>query len=430
MRPRLLVLAAALTVFGTAAVPTLADAAPHHNHHLTIGVSQNPIDAGDGVLIDGTLTGPDSSGQTIYLFHHLAGSGRGYTFVQKTTTNSFGEYQFTRAEGVVETNRSWFVRGPDGSHSRTVYERVAALLSLSSNTMNAVTGQPVVFNGNVTPNHPFEPVHLQVQTALSGNGWRTVATTFTDGGSNFALSHRWSRPGIYTLQAVFPGDGRNIKGASDSVTLTVQQKQNPAFTINSSSPVIPESQSVMIFGVLYQPGSTSTPEPSTDVTLYGKQAGGGFIPLGTIMTGMDGSYSFMQSPTANTVYKVETTLKPRRVTADLYEGVQDVVTLTSPSQATSTDGGSVTITGTVNPDKTGHAIYLQRQGPDGHWHDVQLGVLGTGSMFSFTYTFGRDGTFALRARIYGDRDNVGGASAAVIVVVSGVAPVGSLPPAS
>jgi hypothetical protein len=431
MRPRLLVLAAALTLFGTAAVPTVAEAAPHHNYHLTIAVTPNPIEAGDGVLIYGTLRGANSSDQTIYLYHHLAALGPGYTFVQKTTTNSFGEYAFTRAEGVVETNRSWFVRGPNGSHSRTIYEHVAALVSLTSSTMNAVTGHRVVFSGGVIPNHPFEPVRLQEQTAISGNGWSTIATTFTNGASAFSLSHGWARPGIYTVRALFPGDARNIRGESDSVTLTVQQKQNPSFTINSSSPVIPEGQSVMISGVLYEPGSMSTPEPSTEVTLYGKVAGGGgFIPIASTPTGMDGSYSFMESPTYNTVYKVETTLKPRRVTADLYQGVQDVVTLTSPSTAATMAGGSVTITGTVSPDKTGHAIYLQQLGPDGHWHDVQLSVVGTGSTFSFTYTLGKDGTFQLRARIFGDRDNVGGASAPVTVTVTGVEPVTSLPPAS
>ena len=77
---------------------------------------------------------------------------------------------------------------------------------------------------------------------------------------------------MYTLRAVFPGDPRNIVGVSDDVTVTVQQKQNPTFTINTSAPVIPAGGSVQITGVLDKPGSTTTAEANTEVTLYGHEA--------------------------------------------------------------------------------------------------------------------------------------------------------------
>ena len=55
-------------------------------------------------------------------------------------------------------------------------------------------------------------------------------------------------------------------------------------------------------------------------------------------------------PNYNTVYQVRTTLAPRRHSAVLFEGVQDVLTLTTPSSTcTSEIGGSVTFTGTVLP---------------------------------------------------------------------------------
>jgi len=427
MRLRVGVLACTLAAIGAALAPGVAGAAPRHNHHLTIAAVPDPIAAGEGVLIYGQLEGADSAGQRIFLYHRINPQPF-FSLIGTTVTNQFGFYEFTRAEGVVVSNRSWFVRGPGGAHSRTVHERVAALVSLASNTMTANTGQPVVFSGHVTPDHPFQPVRLQQQNSLAGNGWSTIATTFTNGGSNFALSHRFKRPGDYTLRALVRGDARNITGESDSVTVEVQQKQNPTFTINSSSPIITEGGSVTISGVLYKPGST-TPGPLTSVTLYGKQAGSGFEALATTTTGPDGSYNFSQTPVYNMVYKVETTLKPHRATADLYQGVQDMVMISSSSPAT-TDGGSVTISGTVSPNKAGHAIYLQRMGNDGNWHDVALGVVTSTSTYSFTYTFGQMGTFQLRARIYGDPDNIGAASQPVTVTVSGVAPVTSLPPAS
>jgi hypothetical protein len=97
--------------------------------------------------------------------------------------------------------------------------------------------------------------------------------------------------------------------------------------------------------------------------------------------------------------------------------VRDLVT-TNSSSATAADGGSVTISGTVTPNKSGHVIFLQRLGDDGAWHDVARTVVSDGSIYSFTYTFGQPGTAQLRARIYGGPWNVGAASPTETVVVS------------
>jgi len=404
-----------------------ADAAPAHNDGLTIAAAPDPILAGESVLIYGQLNGSEYAGQRITLYHRI-NPQTSFSVISRTTTSSTGFYDFTRGEGIVLSNRSWFVRGPDGSHSRTIQEGVAALISLVSNTTTASTGQPVVLSGHVTPSHPFERVKLQEQTGLSGNGWSTIATTFTGANSNFSVPHRWGVPGIYTLRAVFPSDARNLEGDSDSVTVLITQKEVPSFTINSSAPIIPVGQMVTISGLLYEPGSTTTVQPSTQVTLFGKPVHGTFAALATVMTSSDGGYSFVQSPIHNEVYEVET-VKPQRTTAGLFEGVQDVVTMNA-SSATGTVGGTVSLSGTVSPDHTGHVVYLQRLGTDGYWHNVATGVVGTGSTFSFTYTFGEAGTTQLRGRIFGGPENVGGASPSVVIVVSGVAPISSLPAAS
>jgi hypothetical protein len=93
-------------------------------------------------------------------------------------------------------------------------------------------------------------------------------------------------------------------------------------------------------------------------------------------------------------------------------------------------GGTITLTGTVAPDHIGHVIYLQSLGSDGAWHNVEAGIVGPGSTYSFNYSFGGAGTFQLRARIYGGPENLGAASPSVTVAVSGVAPIATLTPAS
>src|SRR5437868_5178267 len=159
MRPRLVALASMLSAILAIAAPAMASAAPRHNRGLTINATPNPILAGEGVLIFGHVVG-GTSGQTIRLYHRLAGSPR-FTLVGTATTEPHGFYEFTRAEGVVYTNRSWFVRGPGGVHSRTVFERVSALVSLGSSATSTDTDHPVLFFGHVSPSHTGERVFLQ-----------------------------------------------------------------------------------------------------------------------------------------------------------------------------------------------------------------------------------------------------------------------------
>lgn len=426
MRTRFVALAMFCCGLAGLSLPLTASAAPHHNKGLTITAAPNPINAGEGVVIYGQLHDSSPAGQAILLYHRINPRGR-FTLIGRTTTDSQGNYEFTRAEGIVMTNRSWFVRGPGGTHSRTVHERVAALVTLNALRTSGLTNQRILFTGHVVPDHRFQRVLLQEQDATGGNGWHTIATTFTGGASRFGLSHAWRRPGAYTLRAYFPGDVRNTAGESDDVTVTIQQRQNPSFTLSTSAPVIAYGHSAQLTGTLDKAG-TSTPEPSTEVTLYAKTYRARSVAVATTATGSDGSYSFTVTPAHNTVYEVRTTLAPHRHTALLYEGVQDVLTVNA-SSGSSTVGGSVTISGAVSPGKSGHVIYLQRLGADGSWHNVARSVVAAGSTYSFSYTFGQPGTVQLRARIYGGPVNVGAASAPVTVIVSGTAPVGSLPPA-
>ena len=234
------------------------------------------------------------------------------------------------------------------------------------------------------------------------------------------------------------------------MTVTIQQKQNPTFTINSTSPVIAEDRAVTIAGILYGPAAATTvngipatttaaptttattPEPNTLVTLYGRVPGGAWEQIATATTVSDGGYTFTESPVNNTVYQVRTTLaKPRfvRSTALLYQGVQDAVTLSGSDYLTATVGETVTLNGTVSPSQSNQIAYLQSLGSDGNWHNVETGVVN-GTSFSFQYTFGQAATVELRAWVTGNSLNLGAASAPVTVAVSGVAPVTSLPTAS
>jgi hypothetical protein len=426
MRPRFALLASLLAALVAVSVPAIASAAPRHNRGLTINATPNPIIAGEGVLIYGQLRGSDIAGQPIRLYHRIADAPR-FTLVGATRTDSHGFYEFTRAEGVVLTRRSWFVRGPENTHSRTVHERVAALVTLTSNVTSSPTTHPILFSGHVTPNHPFQRVLLQAQNG-AGNNWHTIAVARVSRASDYTISYRWRTPGVRDVRVVLPADVRNNTGVSDSVTVTVEQAQVPSFTINTSAPIIGYGQTATISGTLDKLG-TSKPLPDTPVTLCSRTAHQAtFTCNAATTTGANGNYAFSVNPTSNAVYVVRTTLPPFRHSARLFEGVRDLITVT-PSSTSSEVGQVITLTGTVTPDKAGDVIYLQRLGKDGNWHTVEVRTVRHDSTYQFGWKFGNSGSVTFRARIPGDPANVGAASAAVTITVA-PAPVSGLPPGS
>jgi hypothetical protein len=424
MRLRFTVLAAAIAAVALAAGPGLASAAPRHSRGLTIHAVPHSIIAGEAVLIFGQLKGPDHGNQVIRLYHRV-NPNRGFTLISTTHTDAAGQYEFTRAEGLVLTNRSWFVRGPAFTHSRTVHERVAALLTLAPSAPSGITRHPITFSGHVTPDHTGENVALQAQKG-SSNNWRTLKRGVIGPGSNYQIPYAFRVPGAYDLRVLFHGDSRNTSASSDITTVVIQQAEVPDFTIQTSDPIVTSNAPFTISGTLFKPGST-TPEPATMVSLFARQPHGGpFRELMTTTTGMDGTYTFANLESSiNELYQVRTTFAPARHTEVLFEGVQDVVTMTS-SSSTSTVDGHVTFSGTVSPDKAGHVIYLQKLGADSDWHTVEVRFVNNSSTFQFGWTFGNAGVKQFRARITGGPANVGGASAPVTIDVT-QPPLSSLP---
>ncbi|HET8980007.1 MAG TPA: hypothetical protein VFN87_17775 [Solirubrobacteraceae bacterium] len=419
MRLRLPLLTCALTACVCTAAPAAAGAAPVRNDGVTIHAAPRHIIAGEAVLIYGRLNGPGHGGQTIRLYHRINPAPR-FSLIGVTRTNSNGQYEFTRVENIVETNRSWFVRGPGLTHSRTVHERVAALVTLASSASTAPTRHPLVFSGHVTPGHRGSPVALQVQRG-SGDAWRTIRWARIGVGSNYNIPFAWRVPGVYTVRTLCPGNPRNVAAPSDPVTVVIQQAEVTGFTIATSDPVVANGQPVTISGTLDQPGTT-TPQPGASVSLFARGAGPHpphrFRELTTTTTGADGTYSFGNlASTRNELYQVRTTFAPARHTAVLFEGVQDVVDLQT-SSPTSTVGAHVTFTGAVSPDKAGHIVYLQKLGRDDSWHTVEVRRVSRASTFRFGWTFGAAGMKQFRARILGGPANIGGASAPVAIDVT------------
>lgn len=407
MRPRLALLAALAAVVALA-VPAAAQA------RLTIAAAPNPISAGDPVLIYGHLDGPDQAGKRVVLWHRIAGRGDGFTPVARTTTDANGFWSIERAAGVVTTNRWWFATARRGIRSRTVAERVRAVVTLDQPTGALVTGRPIAFTGTVSPNHVGQRVILQRQVGEDGDRWRRIDHGRIGPGSRFEIVHRFRRPGERTLRVVFPGDRRNIRGESTPISITINQEQVEGFTIVSSSPSILFGASVTISGTLAGGANTS-------VTLFahgqGRVGPHRFRPIAAGTTDADGNYAFVQSPVRNTVYQVRVTSDQQRRTARLFQGVHRVVTIAA-SATEGQVGDEVAVTGTVQPGRPGHVVFLQRLAGDGTWRTIAVTRLGDGSAYLFAHLLDTPGTEQLRAFVPGGPANQRGVSSAVSIAVS------------
>jgi hypothetical protein len=277
MRLRSVVLATVLAALIPAVTPAVTVAAPRHNRGLTIRAVPHNIIAGETVLVFGQLLGPNHSNQVIRLYHRIHPNSF-FTHLATTTTNSRGQYEFIRPSGVVERNVSWFVRGPGATHSHTVSERVAALVTMAPSSPSGITLHPITFSGHLSPNHAGGIVRLQSQRA--DGRWTTIRRGIVGPASNYQIPYSFRFPGAYSIRVLFPGDDRNAAAPSDVSPMVIQQTEVPAFTIETSDPIVPNMSPFTLTGALYRPGTT-TPDAHTMVTLFAR------VPQGWAVPGID-----------------------------------------------------------------------------------------------------------------------------------------------
>jgi hypothetical protein len=424
MRVRVTVLVAAVMACACAVTPSIAAAhGPVRDRALTIHNSPQSIVAGDPVLIYGRLLGRESADQRIVLWHRINPEA-GFTVSGSTQTDSSGRYEFTRQNGIVQTNRSWYVTGPALSHSQTVHEQVSAEVTLTASATQTTTRHPITFTGQVSPGHAGQTIKLEAQRGDS-NSWNTIETARLDASSSYSVPVAWRFPGPREVRAVFPGDPRNTRGISAVSSVVVEQTEVPDFTIQSSNPIVPNQTPATISGTLLA-SSGNAAEPGVSVALYTSQpAQHDWSETQTTTTGPDGSYAFTLQGSTNELYQARTTFAPVRQSAVVFQGVQDVVSITS-SASSAIVGQPVTFSGNVSPGKPGGAVYLERLGKDNNWHIVKSSTLDHASDYSIGWTFGTPGAKQVRVQVLGDPQNVTGASDPVPITVT-LPPVSSLP---
>lgn len=184
---------------------------------LTIASSPDPSTAGRKVVISGGLTSnPPPSSVQVVLWRELSGQST-FNQVTQTTTDSAGQYKITLTRGMVNADQSWYVTA-NGLQSPTLQQHVNALVGLAG-LHSVSTGQAMLLRGQVTPSHAGQVVLIEQHR---GGHWAVIARPRLGHNSKYGVVHRFTRSGTVELRTVLPGDARNNR--SNSATLTVAVK--------------------------------------------------------------------------------------------------------------------------------------------------------------------------------------------------------------
>jgi phospholipase C len=213
---------------------------------LTLAGAPNPSTAGQAVTISGRLFGPRRARAVVLLWRRLPGQKRFHP-TAATRTDRAGNYAMTV---FTDANRWWYVTAK-GFRSRTVHERVAAAISLTSSETRAATGEEVSFSGSVFPSHGGEQLALQ---EFEPTGWQTVAQGALSPASTFSVGDAFTSDGTYQLRAYLRWGPGNVNSYSAPVTVTV----NAIFKIKHVVIIMQENRSFdQYFGTF--PGADGIP---------------------------------------------------------------------------------------------------------------------------------------------------------------------------
>lgn len=415
--------AASLLALGPPAASAQRRPSPNGLCRININVAPRLIEAGETALIFGRLRCAGGShaaaARTVRLLQHTIGT-RDFRLVQTTATDSRGFYELARAS--LEYNSVFYVRS-QGAASGNRAIKVLAHVSLAGppDGSQLLTGSAnkVSFSGTMSPQDVGARVVLQRQNADTGDEWHRIDQGVVGPGGSYSITHTFVVPGDANIRVLVHSQRRNVPSPSDVLTYEISQEQNPKLTINASADPITFGQQVTISGTA--PGA-----PLTAVTLLAHTAKQpGFVPVSETKTDASGNYTFpAQAPVANTFYEVRSA---SRLSAVLFEGVRDLLTA-QVSASTIKAGQTVTFSGAVAPDHTGHVIYLERQDrASGEFHVVQVAFVGPGSVYSIVHAVFDAGTKVFRVKIPGGPENAGAVSAPFTIHVT-PAPAAALKP--
>src|SRR3954453_9286449 len=210
---------------------------PNGRHNVSIHVSDNPVVAGDQLALWGRLRGPNHANRVVTLWHRI-NPARRFTPIQRVHTDANGFYAIFRPEGVVNSNRNWFVRSLN-ARSRTIHERVFLQVNLSgpADGSNLLTGPAhnTTFTGTVSPGDAGRRIVLQRQNSDKGNRWNTIDHARVGNDGTFSIPHTFRAPVSANIRVLVRATRRHLDSPSNVHPYELSQLHNPALPITPSA---------------------------------------------------------------------------------------------------------------------------------------------------------------------------------------------------
>jgi len=423
-------LAAASTLLALA--PTAASAARHpkaqaHRHSGQAGcristfAEPHLVTSGESVQVFGQLIctpATSTAGQTVTVYERSAGGG-GFQVIGTSTTGANGFYSIVPP--AITTDSAFYSRAL-GARSANRKVKVAPQVTINEppegSQFHTGVHHHVTFTGTVNPADEGAELILQRENATSNEEWHAIQRGIVGPGGSITIIHTFGVPGDANLRVVIRPHGKfTVRGVSSPRSYQISQAENPKLTINSLTDPIGFGASTTISGTLANGANQK-------VTLISRPRGGTFTKAGEATTNGNGEYSFTVSPQPSTFYRVN---GAGISSAVLFEGVKYVLTA-SVSATTIQSGQPLTFSGTVAPDRVGHAVYLERENAfGGGFHVVDVGSVTSSGTYSIVHYMFGSGKQVYRVKVPGDPENQGTSSSPFSIEVTPALP-GALRP--
>jgi phospholipase C len=205
----------AVVAAGVAAIGPATAASSPAITSVTIRSSANPVQTGKRVVVTGRLGGRKAGGAQVTLWQRVGKQHR-FSVAQRTTAAGSGAYRFALGAGTVTTSRQLYAAA-GGRRSRSIVQRVKAVVRLASSSTAVNAGNLLTLSGSVTPSHKGQ--QLLIQQRFTGGAWRQIATAQLGRQSRFSLAYPMTAGGVSQIRAVLPPDPRNARSFAPAVTV-------------------------------------------------------------------------------------------------------------------------------------------------------------------------------------------------------------------
>ncbi|HUA74455.1 MAG TPA: hypothetical protein VL988_06830 [Solirubrobacteraceae bacterium] len=371
--------------------------------HTSIESGAAQVLAGEAVTLFGKLSCPSGTSvagrEVTVVQREQGGSAADFATLGVATTEADGSYQLT--SGALQANTIFRVRGAGHGAHATV--KVAPLVTLDGPSptaqLSTAGARPhgahparVTFTGTVDPGGAGARVSLQIADLAAGGQWHTVRFADVADDGSYAVAHSFRTAGQFDVRVLVHTHRHNVPAASEPILYEVVQAQNPKLTISASPDPADYGATVTITGA----AAEAQEQP---VTLLARGHGGKFTPVASGTTDDEGHYSFTQTATQNTAYRVSS--GATTLSTVLYLAVRRVLAQ-APAPGEVPAGQAATFTGTVTPAADGQVVYLERQNSGGTgFHVIASGTVSASS-YSISHAFTHAGSATLRITVPGD----------------------------